>query len=177
MQTGTAYGVGHYGAMTESAPPPDQAPPPATPVAPQGRGLVIAGAILVIVYLVPAIALIAWFVSGLISASEAMSMVFIFWVFGLLALTPLWVCGIAMLGVGRARQRGPVKGATVVWILAIGGLPAIGALLSVTLSLLTSGQDSLGGIAFAAFVVGIPVLTVLALVSGAWLTWGKPRTA
>ena len=53
----------------------------------------------------------------------------------------------------------------------------IGFLMTVVMSLLNAGQDSLGGIAFAAFVVGIPVLTVLALVSGAWLTWGKPRTA
>lgn len=174
--------MGHHGPMTDAAPGtgPTSGPtsgPGAGPAPGRGRGLVIAGAILAGLYLVPAIALIAWFVSGLISSPEAMSMVFVFWVFGLLALTPLWVGGIAMLGVGRARQRGPVKGATVAWILAIGGLPAIGALLSVTLSLLTSGQDSLGGLAFVAFVVGIPLLTVLALLSGAWLTWGKPRTA
>ena len=159
--------------MTESAPNP--APRSAPPT--RGRGLVIAGAILVGIYLVPAVALIAWFVWGLFTSMEAASMVFVFWLVALLALTPLWVIGIALLGAGRSQQRGSVRGATIAWILAIGGMPAIGFLMTVVMSLLNAGQDSLGGIAFAAFVVGIPVLTVLALVSGAWLTWGKPRTA
>ena len=104
-------------------------------------------------------------------------MVFVFWLFALLALTPLWIIGIVLLGAGRSQQRGPVKGATAAWILAIGGMPAIGLLLSAVMSLLGAGQDSLSGVAFAALLVGIPVLTVLALVSGAWLTWGRPRTA
>ena len=160
--------------MTESAPLPDQAPAPAPS---RGRGLVISGAILVGIYLVPAVVLIAWFIWGLFTAAEAASMVFVFWLFALLALTPLWIIGIALLGAGRSQQRGPVTGATLAWILAIGGMPAIGALMTFVMALLNAGQDSLGGFAFAALVVGIPVLTVLALVSGAWLTWGKPRTA
>lgn len=135
----------------------------------------ISGAILVVVYLVPAVILIIWFISGLVTASEAMGMVFIFWLFALLALTPLWIIGIALLGAGRSQQRGPVTGATAAWILAIGGMPAIGALLSAVMSLVSSGLDSLSGVAFAALIVGIPALTVLALVSGAWLTWGRPR--
>ena len=129
------------------------------------------------IYLVPAVLLIAWFLWGLLTAAEAASMVFVFWLFALLALTPLWIIGIALLGAGRSQQRGPVTGATGAWILAIGGMPAIGVLLTAVTSLLSTGQDSLGGFAFAALLVGIPVLTVLALVSGAWLTWGKPRTA
>jgi hypothetical protein len=48
--------------------------------------------------------------------------------------------------VGLTQQRGAVKGAVPAWILAVGGMPAIGFLL-----------------------------TALALVSGAWLTWGKTR--
>lgn len=159
--------------MTESAPLP--APSPAPPT--RGRGLVIAGAILVVIYLVPAVVLIAWFLTGLVAEAGAMGMVFPFWVLALLAFTPLWVVGIALLGAGRTQQRGPVKGATLAWILAIGGMPAIGVLLVATIALLDAGQDSLGGFAFYALLVGIPLLTVLALVSGAWLTWGKPRTA
>ena len=173
MQTGTAYGVGHYEGMTDSAPIPASIPS-AAPT--RGRGLVIAGAILVVIYLVPAVVLITWFVWGLFTSMEAASMVFAFWLVALLALTPLWVIGIALLGAGRSQQRGPVRGATIAWILAIGGMPAIGFLMTVVVSLLNAGQDSLGGIAFGALVVGIPLLTVLALVSGAWLTWGKPRT-
>lgn len=157
--------------MTESAPILATTPAPPT----RGRGLVIVGAILVGIYLVPAFALIAWFVWGLFTSMEAASMVFAFWLVALLALTPLWVIGIALLGAGRSQQRGPVRGATTAWILAIGGMPAIGALLSTTVSL--AGSESLGSLMFAALIVGIPVLTVLALVSGAWLTWGKPRTA
>ena len=172
--------------MTESAPIPGSSPsqpgesaePPLSGrPATRGRGLVIAGAILVGLYLVPAVALITWFVWGLFTSAEAASMVFVFWLFALLALTPLWVVGIALLGAGRSQQRGRVTGATAAWILAIGGMPAIGLLLSAVMSLLGAGQDSLSGVAFAALLVGIPVLTVLALVSGAWLTWGRPRTA
>ena len=159
--------------MTEPSSVPDRAhtPPPT-----RGRGLVISGAILVVIYLVPAVVLIGWFVWGLFASAQAASMVFVFWLFALLALTPLWIIGIALLGAGRSQQRGPVTGATAAWILAIGGMPAIGVLLSAVTSLLSAGQDSLGGFAFVALLVGIPVLTVLALVSGAWLTWGKPRT-
>ncbi len=160
--------------MAPSAPLPAQASSrPAT----RGRGLVVSGAILVVAYLVPAMAMIIWFVWGLWSSAEAASMVFVFWLFALLALTPLWIIGIALLGAGRTQQRGPVTGATAAWILAIGGMPAIGAVLSAVMSLVSSGQDSLGGLAFAALIIAIPVLTVLALVSGAWLTWGRPRTA
>lgn len=160
--------------MTESAPLPARSP---SPQPARGRGLVIAGAILVVIYLVPALALIAWFLWGLSTSAEAASMVFVFWLFGLLALTPLWIIGIALLGAGRSQQRGPVVGATAAWILAVGGMPAIGALLLATFSLLGTGQDTPGALAFVALVVGIPLLTVLALASGAWLTWGRPRTA
>jgi hypothetical protein len=147
------------------------------PAAPRGRGLVIAGAILVGLYLLPALAMLAWFLWGLVTAPEAMSMVFAFWLLALLLLTPLWAVGIALLGAGRSQQRGAVKGATLAWILAIGGMPAIGALMAASIALLGAGQDSLGGVSFVLLVIGIPVLTVLALLSGAWLTWGKPRVA
>lgn len=154
--------------MTGSASLPDRAPS-------RGRGLVVSGAILVGLYLLPAVALIAWFVWGLLTSMEAMSMVFAFWIVALLALTPLWIVGIALLGAGRSQQRGPVRAATAAWVLAIGGMPTIGVLLTAVTSLLGVGQEALGGFAFALLVAGIPVLTVLALASGAWLTWGKPR--
>ena len=136
----------------------------------------IAGSILVGLYLLPAVAMIGWFLWGLAAEAGAMGMVFPFWVIALLILTPLWVVGIALLGAGRTQQRGPVKGAVPAWILAVGGMPAIGLLLTAAIALLSAGQDSLGEVAFYALLVGIPLLTVLALVSGAWLTWGKTRT-
>ena len=55
-------------------------------------------------------------------------------------------------------------------------MPSIGALLGAAFTLLNTGQDSLGSFAFIALVIGIPLLTVLALLSGIWLTWGKPVT-
>jgi hypothetical protein len=79
--------------------------------------------------------------------------------------------------VGLYLQRGPVKGAVGAWVLAIGGMPAIGGILAAAISLVSAGQDSLGSVALAGLLVGIPLLTALALVSGAWLTWGKPRTS
>ena len=160
--------------MTDRPVTTQQAQPPA---AARGRGLVIAGAILVVLYLVPALAMLLWFLWGLATSPEAMSMVFAFWLLALLLLTPLWVAGIALLGTGRSQQRGAVKGATLAWILAIGGMPAIGALMAVSIALLSAGQDSIGGVSFVLLVIGIPVLTVLASLSGAWLTWGKPRVA
>jgi hypothetical protein len=155
--------------MTDVALPPDQARP-------RGRGLVITGSILVALYLLPAVVMIGWFLWGLAEEAGPMGMVFPFWVMALLTLTPLWVVGIALLGAGRTQQRGPVKGAVPAWILAVGGMPAIGLLLTAAIALLSAGQDSLGEVAFYALLVGIPLLTVLALVSGAWLTWGKTRT-
>jgi hypothetical protein len=157
----------------------DPEPAPATAVSPRapGRGLVIVGSILVGLYLLPAVVLIGWFLWGLAADAGAMGMVFPFWLMALLILTPLWIVGIALLGAGRTRQRGSVKGVVPAWILAVGGMPAIGVLLTAAISLLSSGQDSLGGAAFVLMVIGIPVLTVLALLSGAWLTWGKTRTA
>ena len=151
---------------------------PSPPPSPDYRlVLVIAGAILVVLYLIAAIAMLVWFISGLVTSPEAMSMVFVFWLFALLMLTPVWVGGIALLGSGRARQRGPVAGAVIAWILAIGGFPAIGAILMTLISFIPAANDSLVGVAFAVVVIGIPVLALLALLGGAWLTWGKPSAA
>lgn len=144
-----------------------------------GRGLVVSGAIVVALYLVPALALFIWFISGLTGGGDvAASMVFPFWLLGLLALTPLWLLGILLLGFGRRRQRGPVKADTPAWILAIGGIPAIGVLFGILLSIIQStpsGADvDVSQLAFVAFAISIPVLFLVALVAGAWLTWG-PR--
>ena len=164
--------------MTETEPSPEPSASPAAPTgATRGRGLVIAGAILVVVYLIPAIAMMVWFVSGLITSPEAMSMVFGFWLAALLLLTPLWVGGIALLGTGRAQQRGPVAGAVIAWIFALGGIPAIGALLMTLIAFIPAADDFLVNAAFAVVVIAIPVLTLLSLLSGAWLTWGRPRAA
>jgi len=161
--------VRHDGAVTV---PPEG--PPGT-FGQRGRGLVITGAVLVGLYLLPAVAMMMWFLWGLSAASQAMSMIFPFWLAALLALAPLWEVGIALLGLGRSQQRGSVRAAPLAWILALGGMPVIGVLMVASIGLLSAGQDTLGGVSFTALVIGIPVLTLLALLSGAWLTWGRPR--
>ncbi|MFM9135091.1 MAG: hypothetical protein ACKOT0_06615 [bacterium] len=143
-----------------------------------GRGLVVSGAIVVVLYLVPTLALVVWFVSGLVGGGDvAASMIFPFWLMGLLALTPLWIIGILLLGFGRRRQRGPVKGDVAAWIVAIAGIPAIGVLFGFLLSLIQampSGEGvGLSQFAFVAFVISIPVLFLAALAAGAWLAWGS----
>ena len=158
--------MGHHQGVTDTAPAPGHA-----------RGMVIAGAILVGAYLVPAVALIGWFLWGLLTASEAMSMVFVFWLLALMALTPAWVIGILLLGVGRARQRGRVAGAPAAWVLAVGGLPAVGALLALAVVLAGSQSEGVASASFVALAVGIPLLCLLAFLSGAWLTWGRTRVA
>ena len=45
------------------------------------------------------------------------------------------------------------------------------------MSLAGSVGESGAQAAFITLVVSIPLLTVLALLSGAWLTWGRPRAA
>ena len=147
------------------------------PAASRGRGLVIAGSILVGLYLLPALAMLVWFVWGLVTAPEAMSMVFPFWFLALLVLSPVWVAGIALLGAGRSQQRGPVAGSVVAWVLALGGMPAIGFLLIATESLLGTVPLAVTSASVVALLISIPLLTVLALLSGAWLIWGKPRVA
>lgn len=143
--------------------------------------MVVSGAIVTCLYFAPAIALFVWFGTALAGGEDtAASMVFPFWLFGLLALTPVWIVGILLLGFGRRRQRGPVRADVVAWVLALGGIPAIGVLFGLLLSLIQSvpvGSDgNLTGVAFVAFAISIPVLFVAALLAGAWLTWGRPST-
>jgi len=54
-------------------------------------------------------------------------------------------------------------------------MPAMGVLPALTLSAVGAGADAIAGATFAALVIGIPVLIVLAFASGAWLIWGRPR--
>lgn len=44
------------------------------------------------------------------------------------------------------------------------------------MSLAGSSQDTAATVGLAMVLIGIPLLTLLAILSGAWLTWGKPRT-
>lgn len=158
--------VCHCGAMSDT----DSAP---VPVPPQGRGLVIAGAILVMFYIVPVVVWLVGMGWALIRQQE-LPMQFLIWFFALVLLTPVWVVGIALLGVGRSKQRGRVRGAIVAWILALSGLPGIAILIAAGNWAGSSGGTAGTGIALLVILSGIPVLSVLALASGAWLVWGRP---
>ena len=164
--------VCHRGAVSETDPAPVPIPAP-VPSPPQGRGLVIAGAILVVLYIVPTVVWLVGLGWALIRQQE-LPMQFLIWFFALVLLTPIWVVGIALLGVGRSKQRGRVRGAIVAWILAVGGLPGIAILIAAGHWAGNSGGIDGTGIALTIILSGIPVLSVLALASGAWLVWGRP---
>ena len=163
------HALGHDRPVTDTDPA--SASPPA-----RGRGLVIAGSILVVLYLVPAVVWLAGIAWALIRQQE-LPMQFLIWFFALVILTPVWVVGIALLGAGRSQQRGRVKGAIVAWVVAVGGLPGIAVLIAAANWAGNSGGTAGTGIALTIILSGIPVLSVLGLAAGAWLVWGRPRTA
>jgi hypothetical protein len=45
------------------------------------------------------------------------------------------------------------------------------------IAFIPAADDFLVNAAFAVVVIAIPVLTLLSLLSGAWLTWGRTRAA
>ena len=134
-----------------------------------GRGLVIAGGILAGISVAITVATCVYFVTGLIEGPEAMSMIFVFLLLGwLLLATPTWIAGIVLLGLGRQRQRGQVRGYLVAWIIALGGLPLVGMLLM-------SAASSAGSqVLFFALIASIPLAIIGSIAAGAWLVWGKP---
>ena len=173
----------HSGAVSDTEPA--QVPiPTQVPIPARGRGLVIAGAILLGLYLIPVVVILVlalryliYVMRGVEEGGEGIFLIILFYV--LVTLAPLWFVGIALIGVGRTKQRGPVRGAVAVWILAVCGLPVSAALIAVAMWALCDDAgcrapvDSVFTIAF----VGIGVLTPVVVASVAWLIWGRPRTA
>jgi hypothetical protein len=149
---------------------------PSTETQPRlGRGLVIAGSIVTGLYLIPAIVLIVWMVDAYIRAGGAAGMVFPYWLFAFIVITPAWIGGIVLLGAGRTRQRGPVKAAIPAWIIAIGAIPTIPVVLAIALTTDTTSEIASKALAYA-LVYGTPALIALAFLAGAWLVLGRPRT-
>lgn len=133
-----------------------------------GRGMVITGSVITVVSLLITGAAVAYFVTGMISSPEAMSMVFPFLLIGWLTFAmPTWFIGVPVLGLGRARQRGPVKGAKAAWVVTLAGLPTVAVLLFLTAA---SGAS----VAFNSLIVAIPIAIVAMIGGVAWLVWGKP---
>ena len=132
-----------------------------------GRGMVIGGGIITGISLVITGAAVAYFISGIISSPEAMSMVFPFLLIGWLTFAlPTWFVGVPLLGLGRARERGPVRGATAAWIVTLVGLP--------TVALLLVSAASGASWVFYALIVAIPAAIIAMIVGLVWLVWGKP---
>lgn len=139
-----------------------------------GRGMVIAGAIIVAIAAILTIVAIAYFAAGMTSSPQAMSMVFPFLLLAWLATaTPTWVIGILLLGLGRQQQRGPVRSQGLAWVLAMAALPIISVLLVLVMSAAMAGTT----VVFMALMVSIPVMIVTGFGAGAWLVWGRPRDA
>ena len=135
-----------------------------------GRGLVVSGGILSGLSLVMTGAAVVYFIVGIQDGPEAMSMIFPFLLLGWLTIAgPAWFIGLPLLAIGRSQQRGPVRGATAAWIVALMGLPTVGLLLASA----ASGATWV----FYALIAAIP-LSIVAMIGGlAWLVWGKPSHA
>lgn len=136
------------------------------------------------VYLIPVVAVLVFalrylidVMRGVMEGGEGIYLVILFYL--LVLLSPLWFVGIALLGVGRSKQRGPVRGAIAAWILAVCGLPVSAALIAVAIWALCGDEGCRARFlsAFTVAFVGIAVLTPVVVASVAWLIWGKPRTA
>lgn len=138
----------------------------------------ILGAALVVLFLAVTTVLAAWFFQGVGDPSwgTAASMVFPFVVILWLAIgIPLWSAGISLWASHRQGQRGAVPGAVAAWILALAAMPCAALLLILLVggSALSTAASS---VLFVAFVLSLPVGLLLALLSGAWLIWGRART-
>lgn len=135
-------------------------------------------------YLIPVVAVLIFalrylidVMRGVMEGGEGIHLVLLF--YSLVLLAPLWFLGIALLGAGRSKQRGPVRGAIAAWILAVCGLPVSAALIAVAIWALCGDEGCRATFlsAFTVAFVGIAVLTPVVAASVAWLIWGKPRTA
>lgn len=135
-----------------------------------GRAMVISGGILSGLALAITGAAVVYFIVGIQDGPAAMSMIFPFLLLGWLTIAgPAWFIGLPLLAIGRTHQRGPVRGATAAWIVALMGLPTVGTLLFSAASGATW--------AFYALIAAIP-LSIVAMIGGlAWLVWGKPGHA
>lgn len=132
-----------------------------------GRGKVIAGGILLGLAIAVTLAAFVYFWVGYAQSPQAMSFIFIFLVIAwLIVVVPLWFIGVPLIALGRQEQRGPVAGRIAAWVVALGGLPLIGSLMTLAMDV--------GGLVASAFIVSIPVGLIVSLIGAGWLIWGKP---
>ncbi len=142
---------------------------------PRGKGLVISGALLAGLPLVFAIVWATYAAASRVF-SDALIMVT---TIGLPFVLPTWFLGVALLAIGRSRQRGPVKASVVAWIVALAAVPAamlvfIGAYSTSLDALYAGASEPLPPVGNYAVVALTPLAVVASLVAVAWLVWGKP---
>lgn len=142
---------------------------------PRGRGLVISGAL---VAGVPLVFAIVWATFAAASGVFGDALIMLTTI-GLPFVSPTWFLGVALLAIGRSRQRGPVKASVLAWIVALAAVPAafVAFLFVYSNSLAASYADAsepLPPIGNYAVVALTPLAIVASLVAVAWLVWGKP---
>ncbi len=141
---------------------------------PRGKGLVISGALVAGVPLVFAIVWATFAAANGVFADALITLTTI----GLPFVSPTWFLGVALLAIGRSRQRGPVKASVVAWIVALAAVPA--AILvfivaySTSLDALYAGASEplppVGNYAVVA-LMGLPTVGLLLASAASGATW------
>jgi hypothetical protein len=136
--------------------------------------MVISGAIILSIGVLVTVAALIYVITGLSTpgGDQAMSMIFVFILLGWLFFGAApWYLGLVLIGLGRRKQRGPVRGEVLAWILACAVYPVVTAQLSLLMG--GTGNEA----TFLIFVISIPVLIVVSWVGAALLIWGKPKAS
>ena len=138
----------------------------------RGTGLVVAGAIFLVIGLLVTVGALAFFINGMSTpdGDQAMSMIFPFLIMAWMVFGAApWYLGLILSALGRRQQRGPVTGEVVWWIFGCAVYPAV----FFQLGLLVAGIGTVP--TFIIFAFSIPVFILLSWLGAAMLIWGKAR--
>lgn len=147
----------------------------------KGRGLVISGVLLIALTLIVTFVVAAYilFFDSLVAMGVATGLASVMVPIGLAIVTPSWFVGVPLLAIGRSRQRGPVKGAVLAWIVALAAVPVALVLLlivldaSVTAFYAGTAEPVPMWVTYAIIAL-VPLAIVSAFAAVAWLASGKP---
>jgi hypothetical protein len=135
-----------------------------------GRGLTIAGAVLLGVYALMSALLLVFLTDGGRHSplDDGLDKVIpLLWTFWILAL-PVWTVGVIMIGRGRQRRRGRVKGARVAWSAALAALPTIVVLFVIIIAAAVPF-----GNAAVYLIIACVVVVIVSPIGAFWLIWGR----
>ena len=116
-----------------------------------GRGFVIAGAILTGISVLVTVSAGVDSIRALTAERTYGIAFFGILLYWMILAAPTWYVGVPLLGLGRSRQRGPVKYSVWAWVVALAVLPVV--------------------------LVATPLASVPSVAAAAWLVWGKPAQA